>query len=675
MRLFPLLFFIVHAGAAPAEKDSTVSLEKLVVSAKRIDKHVTSVRLHEKHFGLTHDLNEVIFRNPGINRRPESGSMLLVNGAGPYDNRYYAAGIPVFPPSHFVTHTFADKCGTSVACVTDVEVFATDAAGRHPDGAGGVFSFHPGIWRPADPKLKNRPEFTLNYGTLDVDAAFSFPSFRREGSYQLSVKISNDEMLRFMGGNDGLDEMNTPPKPTGTAPGWGVPEGYRDLTFTGETDDGLRSRRLHLWFALDQYRTFTMPWGIVSYTVEEQALSPSWRFTFGGSNQKHLEGKLYGPYAPRKRIDRTNVTAFFERNAVPFGDFELELDTRINVLHWSGYQRAPFGSYLQETGDTLTWEPRYAPSDLSAEGDELQWTTHAGITRRFNNFVFESHALLDIVTGDGIHAYPDQAIEGRLYLPKSRISANLNVSTMRPDIRGLPSQQYRFEQTRRYGISTELVTKPVSVLDARLGGYAHYYNDYPRISPEPWNLAYSPEESTDLFARGITADVELSVLSNVLLSVVANYGKSQRIDSRGNSETFEWDLPWSIRPSLSLTFKDELLLLVVQGFFAKGLPYRELHWTGRDAAFDSEFSRMPSYRRLDFQFELRHPVENHRFLTRYDGYLHIRNLPELFDGFAGSKTHRWRNTREYTWNDSMERRSVGLDLFRVAVGVRLGIRL
>ena len=66
---------------------------------------------------------------------------------------------------------------------------------------------------------------------------------------------------------------------------------------------------------------------------------------------------------------------------------------------------------------------------------------------------------------------------------------------------------------------------------------------------------------------------------------------------------------------------------------------------------------------MDFKVQVNQPIEKHRFLTRFDGYVEVNNL---FD---------WTNIREYYYDYDMAKLPVFLERFGINMGVRLGFRM
>ena len=90
----------------------------------------------EKVIGIQDDLNQLLLQKPGVSSVPEAGSLLIVNGDGPFDNQYYIRGIPVFPPSDFVGQTFADRSVVSLALPSDIHFYTYDLVSKYSGVSG-----------------------------------------------------------------------------------------------------------------------------------------------------------------------------------------------------------------------------------------------------------------------------------------------------------------------------------------------------------------------------------------------------------------------------------------------------------------------------------------------------------------------------------------------------------
>jgi hypothetical protein len=112
------------------------------------------------------------------------------------------------------------------------------------------------------------------------------------------------------------------------------------------------------------------------------------------------------------------------------------------------------------------------------------------------------------------------------------------------------------------------------------------------------------------------------------------------------------------------------------GTVCAGLPYHELGLINSVLAFSDQQKRVPVYRNIDLQIQSSQHTLGHRYLTKLNGFVEIHNLLNILDGTTGSNPNwYWENTREYYWNDKLEKKPVTLEYFWISVGVRIGLRL
>jgi len=92
-----LLALTIILSATP---DTAVqTLDSMHVTAPRVPRQEhLQVAAEERISGLTDNINRILYLQPGVDRVPEAGSTLLINGGGPYDNAFYVHGVPMFRP-------------------------------------------------------------------------------------------------------------------------------------------------------------------------------------------------------------------------------------------------------------------------------------------------------------------------------------------------------------------------------------------------------------------------------------------------------------------------------------------------------------------------------------------------------------------------------------------------
>jgi hypothetical protein len=124
----------VLVSAAPTPDTAIQTLDSMHVTAPRAPRQErVQISSEEKISGITDNVNRVLYVQPGVDRVPEAGSTLLINGGGPYDNAFYVYGVPMFAPSHFTNHSFADRSGTMISSLKSVGLATSNLAGRFPE--------------------------------------------------------------------------------------------------------------------------------------------------------------------------------------------------------------------------------------------------------------------------------------------------------------------------------------------------------------------------------------------------------------------------------------------------------------------------------------------------------------------------------------------------------------
>lgn len=160
--------------------------------------------------------------------------------------------------------------------------------------------------------------------------------------------------------------------------------------------------------------------------------------------------------------------------------------------------------------------------------------------------------------------------------------------------------------------------------------------------------------STPLFARGVDINGEASILENLSFNSVINLEDAKRVGAPKGS-IYEWNIPWSLRSGVHCSFLRKALHIYLDYVLTNGMPYFD---------FDGNAYRyLPTYTCTDLSVQFRTLVVKHRYLTRYDCYLSVRNLFNQL------------NVRDYYWDFSMGKMPIYLCPFYFDAGVRIGFRL
>jgi hypothetical protein len=649
-----LIITQVVFGSWGIEADSTTVLDKLIVKGtKKSTPERIIVNQEEKKSGLTDDVNKLLILKPGITAVPEAGSSLLVRGESPFDNSFRLYNVPMFAPSHFSNSLFCDHSATMIETVNDVRVTTDRMAGRYAGASASVIACDPGIVRPADPKLIPRPELSAGMGTLAQDFSLSFPFRNGADISQLSFTNTDAYKIKWLG----IKSKSTDQ----AAFGYGMPSSFGDLVYTGTNSwKGIALREYGL-YAYDIYSAsyhgsgMTVPWGAGALSVEDTMNNGIVKVTAGGSRQHFYDGKKYVDIIPLAHVERTNGTVRADLAEVKKGYSAYDASLQLERLEWSGSQEI-----LPNTAPDMTPKD-HAALEKSVQNKETEVTIHAGAQRGFGRASIGANILAGCVA-PWYKMYADPGIWAKVQHEKWSTGISAGITTTRPDIRGLPSYDYRGTLQKTYSVSVNGQTVPAKWLDLGADAYVKWKDRSPARSLVPGNLVWDPSLESPLLVGGVSTSVVLAPIEHWTLTMMQDFAWANRQYS-GVQQLYEWNVPWSQKSILRYSIMSDRLHFFLIGFFSEGLPYREIVHTDTVARYATEISRTPMYKRVDFKIQFNQPVEKHRFLTRYDCYVEVNNI---FD---------WPNVREYYFDYDMARLPMFLERFGVNLGVRLGFRL
>jgi hypothetical protein len=665
-RFIILCIALAYRGVPFADSNTkAVVLDTMKVLGDR-DLELKSVSDEEKRTGLTDDINKLIFFKPGINRIPETGSSLLVRGEGPYDNGFRVYSVPVFAPSHFTNNTFCDHSATMIATVKNVSVVTDAISGRYADAPASVISVSPGISRMSPAGLAPRPELSFNLGMLNQDFAVSVPARKGIDAYQLAFTNTNSYSINWLG-----KAGQSPFRSADSAGlGYAMPDSYGDLVYTGQTLLGKTTVRQYCLFAYDRLLASahgpakTIPWGIAAFSAEQTLRNGTLKVDAGGSKQDFFDGKKFCAISPLIHVQRTNENVRAEILSVKAGAYSLNSSLEVEQYAWNGTQDAVW-----------TYFPGvYQDSSLlkSESGSETRVSFHEGVSRSFGNTHCGANALIGGFF-PSTTAYLDPGIWAKQEFGKADLGAYAGITTSRPEIRGLPDGQYRDRLIHTYNFSATGHMKPTAWLEADAEAFYKYKDRCPAQSLIPGDFTWDPRLESPLYIRGVTTTLSLVPFKQLTLTTIQDFTSSQR-RYPDRTIVYEWDIPWSNKSILRYSTYSDRLQFYLSGIFSAGLPYHDLTVADGKLVFEPVVQRVPTYRRLDFKFQFNQPIENNPILTRYDAYVEIQNVLNALDGWGPGAWH-WENTREYYWNNDMQKRPVLLEYITLNLGLRIGFRM
>ena len=212
-------------------------------------------------------------------------------------------------------------------------------------------------------------------------------------------------------------------------------------------------------------------------------------------------------------------------------------------------------------------------------------------------------------------------------------------------------------------------------LSVFIQSYYRWKDHCPAWSDSPYELHFEPSLTSPLLSYGVSGEIRIDF--NKVLSTQLQYDFNQSKRKRNNAYTtiYEWNIPWSLKPLIKLSFLRDKLNVFLSGVISEGLPYHDLIMQNGTLHYDDRIRRMPWYKRMDTKLQYDQPIDDHRYLTSFIVYLDIINVFDVFTKFTTTKDTRWENVREYYWNEHLLKKSVNLEVASIKLGVRASFKL
>ncbi len=640
---------------------SILQLDTLEITAKTTEKDVITIADKETEIGQYADVNKIIFMNPGVNRVPESGSQLLINCGSIYDNHFFLNEVPMFVPAHFSGHSFLDVSNILVPSLQSFKLVTSDIPGNYAGFSNGVILVEPGIFR-VDRKLwRLRPQVLLTLGTYDAGLCVSTSLRKGKDQFQITANVPNSYLIAHKNsGDNSYIWWDLSYYDDHTEPLW-----YEDITVSGKSEFQKVKLEEHLWLALDAYSSAgpagksIIPWGAGTISLEDVNQLSKWKVTTGGSHQYSKQRKILGTVVSESRVERSNASFFGEVNTINIGSFLFNCNLRGEFLSWKG--------------DSWTYRKYGTSSHESIRNSEVNLTAHTGMQNGTNNFSYGIDILGGGMVYEDVSLFVDPGVWGRFLLDSGYISLVGGIQTSWPDIRGLPNKIYRTRQIKSYMGSVAL-QKDFTRFHFLQKVYIQWKDHCPAFSINPEELHWDSNQATPLLTGGISGEWSVDLFSIITLRLLHDFSSSRR---RYNDAftTYEWSIPWSLRPLVQFRLLQNRLNLYLTGIFTEGLPYQDLDQQGSVVFYVNGKKRMPPYKRIDMKLQFSQPIDDHRFFTSFTAYLDIFNVFDMFDRFTQKNSHYWENIREYYWNEYMVKKPVYLERSGVSLGMRASFRL
>ena len=626
----------------PVEKNSLLEQSgdsaafEITVYGAVADRESIDIERKERTIGLTHYLSKIVLSRAPVRQIPESGSNMLVRSAGPFDNRYIIAGIPMLAPFHFAGHPYADIDGVMITALKKVDVITDRLAGMYSDVNGVMVQADPGVYRSGEDYLKPRPELSVDYSNIGQDFLLSFP-LKKKGNdfYQIAFTRCEPFTLKWFNSfHEGIYMPDLGP---------GIPDEYGNLTFTGIFSGKNLQIKPFVWFAYDLYANSDspfIPWGTGSIKLKGKEES-GFSSVLGGSRQYYTQGTGYGKIY-EIFTSLTNIYFKIQKKRLLQGIIDFDIDGALEGLEWNGQLTRK--NFDKDSSNTL----------LMQKNRELKTEIRGNLYKNYGAVEVGLDLLGSAVFyQDGVNTFGDAGFFTNWSRDRFSFGLHSGRVTSRPDIRGLPDNKFRKRQLSTYISSVTSGYSIDTVIDIRIEPYLRIQPVSPRI--DPYTSLWDKANATKLVAYGIDFSGESRLFKWLGLWWVFNAAHGYR-DSASVKLPYEWEVPWTVRGGMHL-YLGEHAHFMLDGIASSGLPYFDLGNGGN-------ISRIPvNYKRLNFGFEYRTGQISHRHLTRFDVYLQADNLLDQ------------TNVRGYYWNSYLEQNPVLLKPLVIAIGARFGFRI
>ncbi|NLW33342.1 MAG: hypothetical protein GXY77_18000 [Fibrobacter sp.] len=525
-------------------------------------------------------------------------------------------------------------------------------------------------------------ELIGSMGSIDVELLLSSPP-KKKNNYQVGGRITDNYLIRFK--NHAWGNGNTPMSPFVSSDSarlnYSAPNMFGDVYMITNHDLKSFNLKTFTWYALDSYEDCwrenrIVNWGLFSAKLNSKKVNSRLNeIILGGSRQLFFEGKRYGLTTPLKEIKRDNIALSGKLNRWDIGKLELNTDFSIEAVKWDGFLSLyPDSSITDSNASRSEHLTANTNKILKTGSNDITGSTHISLSKTATKGSFG----FDIVTGVAgaeynTHIFADPSLWYTYRQNKTAFRANIGSMTFHPDIRGLPEKNYINRRLNLYSANNEL---ELFLLNNRLNLYAEtyikYFPHYSGFSEKVGYIAWDTDCQSKLLSYGVCFSSELDC-ERFGLYTFQNFGRSTRY-YQDKTVPYEWEIPWSNKTTLRYNVASGRLNFYFSGIFAGGVPYREIVLKNDgNLSYDNIYKRVKIYKRLDMKIETVNSVD-HKFLTRFDAYLDIINVANVFEGLFKPSKWVWENEREYYWDGNLKKHPVEVEKASVAIGAKLGFK-
>jgi hypothetical protein len=606
----------------------------------------------ERANGIIEDLGTLLTRNPGVNSVPESGSLLVVNGEGPFDNLYLIRGIPIFPPSDFAGHSFADRSVVTLALPNDINCYSSRLVSQYSGASGSVITINP--YSLVTPDRLPRPEAALALSTLTSDFSLNVPVRNNCDRYQASLSIPNNYSLL----------QNDYAYGESSNLGYGYPASSWNVRTIGEQNvNSLKIEQLG-WIGMDEYADtltgvqqlseggklkltvpkYQYPWGILSVSARDTLAKVPWDISLGGSRQFILESQELGVFTPIEKVERRNLALNLHASFFPDASSSLSVSVLAERL---------FADDSLEIKDSQGTNLSFC-RDFTNNNAQV----HVGYKRQIEWLLLELHSIQGFYYG-GRSTFVDPGFSLKAPVPFGTILFSSEINSAPADIRMLPSEEFDSFLSHTYHSHLTLSCNILRGVKINAEAFAKWKDHLPLAYDDPLRPYLDSQRNASLKIVGGNLQIGLMTGKRFSLTNSTSLCRSTVVEGKSRYP-YDWDSPWANKTSLAFSIIPGKMTMYCIGNFSAGFPYRNLE-SDTSLRWSDERFRIDDYKCVDLKFEWRQPTDGN-LLTEYDAFIYVQNVLNF------------TNVREYEWGTGNTKYPVTLQPVTINVGARVNLR-
>jgi hypothetical protein len=618
-----------------------------VKSARPAKASLVNQKNIEESIGIVDDMNTLLLQKQGVSSIPEAGSMLLVNAEGPFDNLYLIRGIPIFAPSNFAGHTYADRSFVSLALPNNINFYTSEISGRYSGASGSIISIDPYILKTT--YRGNKAEAAIGLSSFYSDFSLNFPIRKAKDHYQFSYEVPNSYILAFKSVN--LSDTRDL--------GYGIPASAWNIRTLGEQSAKSIKINQLLWIGKNIYGEDNtdvlgvqrgsknagkqFPWGIFVLSASDSLYEKPWKISLGCSRQNYFEAQRIETLIPCKKVERDNIAFSSQCDIVNNASSSVDIGMTGEMLFWKGKF-----FYSDTLSDNTVFEQNQNNNNLQI---------HAGYKKSYSN----AQLKLNSNTGfyySGKALFFDPGIAINIPISPGNIELSTGVTSAPADIRGLPGPEFDNILSHTWHTHCVINWKTFKKLKFSTEAFVKYkdriflYNKTPALPYWDINRKASLKAGGGIISAEWKPAQRLSLNTNISVMRAIVYEQNENYRS-------DWDMPWATTTSLAFALIPDKMTLYCMSTFHAGLPYRDLIVLDNTNEWSSTQSRLTKYRCVDLKWEWRQPTDGF-FLTEFDSFIMLQNILNE------------KNIRGYQWENG--KYPISLQPITLSLGVRANFR-